>query len=71
MTARVKHVIKILEELCGDVELVSYGLAPNSDGFCYEVINDDVKYVDLKRLDEALDSLTSVDEEIIKDLYLR
>lgn len=29
-----------LEERCG-VEIVSYGLAPNPTGYCYEIINDD------------------------------
>jgi hypothetical protein len=65
----LRNCIRILESLCGDVELVSYGLAPNPDGFCYE-IHTQVSDTDLKVLDDALGMLTTNEENTLKELYL-
>lgn len=65
----LRNCIRILESLCGDVELISYGLAPNPDGFCYEKLTE-VSETDLKALDSALGSLNSEEQETLKELYL-
>ena len=67
---RYELVIRQLEKLCGDIELVSYGLAPNPNGFCYEILNDSVLYADILRLDKLLDELSPQGEKIIRELYL-
>jgi len=33
MNKDLKNCIRIIESLCGDIELVSFGLAPNPNGF--------------------------------------
>lgn len=67
----LRNCIRILESLCGDVELVSFGLAPNPNGFCYEVHNESLfNTKELKALDDALEILTSEEENTLKELYL-
>lgn len=53
----------------GHFELVSFGLAPNPNGFCYER-EDDSQPVQEKRLNELLNSLTTDDEILLKERYL-
>jgi len=65
----LRNCIRILESLCGDVELVSYGLSPNVNGFCYEN-HGNINETDLKVLDAALNSLTSEEEQTLRELYL-
>ena len=50
-------LISVLEKYCGELELVSFGLAPNPNGFCYEVYGD-IPNKDLKRINSLLDQLT-------------
>jgi len=75
MSTELKTAIKSIERLCGEVELVSYGLAPNPTGFCYEVI--ETKYRDasemqlmLRKLEDALEALNHKDTRTIIELYL-
>lgn len=56
--------------LTNSVELVSYGLAPNVDGFCYEVHNEKTSYKLLKRIDERLDALSKEQEKYLKEIAL-
>lgn len=65
----LRNCIRILESLCGDVELVSYGLAPNPNGFCYEK-HTAISEVDEKALNDALNSLSSKEIETLTELYL-
>jgi len=69
----LKEVIQRLENLCGQVELVSFGLAPNPNGFCYETYDDygSIDPVKLKGLNLALDSLSNKEAQTIIELYLR
>ncbi len=64
--------LKSLEQLvdfCSlhDIELVSYGLAPNPNGFCYEV-GDSTCAADCDILDSWLDGLTSKQELELRQL---
>lgn len=62
-------VLNILSE--GDFEIVSYGLAPNPNGFCYEFIGDGKRNkTKEKRLSDALDELTPLQEKILKSRCL-
>jgi len=71
MNKDLKNCIRIIESLCGDIELVSFGLAPNPNGFCYEVHNESLfNTKELKALDDALNYLTGEEEDTIKELYL-
>jgi len=69
LTPNVLKLIDLLETDVGDIELVSYGLAPNPNGFCYEVYNT-YNVVDTKKIDAALNSLTKLEEVTIRELYL-
>ena len=57
---RVQAVI----DFCDDnhVDIISYGLAPNPNGFCYEADDD----VETKELEEMLDALTSKEENELR-----
>ena len=70
MSDDVKRLIELLERNCGDIELVSYGLAPNPFGFCYEVYGK-VPVGDLIKIDVILSTMSDEDEEVIRDTYLR
>jgi hypothetical protein len=71
LTKDLKQLIKILEEQCGNIEIVSYGLSPNPNGFCYEVYNPD-KIDKSKAINFCylINNLTNKEEKIIKELYL-
>ena len=73
MSRDLKLLINLLEKHCDVITLVSYGLAPNPNGFSYELYGDipadEVK--DIVRIDKLLDGLNKHDEEILKDMYLR
>lgn len=68
MNRQLKRVIRILEKNIESLELVSYGLAPNPTGFCYERYG---KVYHERELNELLDELSDEDEETLKELYLR
>lgn len=69
MSDNLKNTIRIIESLTGDVELVSYGLAPKPNGFCYEN-HGNINETDLKVLDTALGSLNNEETETLRELYL-
>lgn len=54
-------------EFCNDnsIEIVSYGLAPNPNGFCYELYGDACSD-EAHCLDEMLDKLTAKQERELK-----
>lgn len=68
---RQERIEEILEANC--VELVSYGLAPNPMGFCFELPEDSNDYDqdEIEELDGLLNELTSFEEEHMKQKYLR
>jgi hypothetical protein len=49
-----------------DIEIVSYGLAPNPNGFCYEV--GDTCAAAAEDLDRMLDALSTKDEQELRRL---
>ena len=67
MSEDLKDCIRELEKLCGQVELVSFGLAPNPFGFCYEVLDSEADVTDL---DASLECLSDEDEITLRSLYL-
>jgi hypothetical protein len=76
MSQNLKDAITAIESLVGEAELISYGLAPNSSGFCYEVYERQ-RYsttgqlrTKLKRLDATLEALNHRDTQSIIELYL-
>ena len=66
------ETIELLEKHCGDIALVSFGLAPNPFGFCYEVYNtyNKVPRTDLNALDFLLGNLNDAQEMQLRELYL-
>jgi hypothetical protein len=76
MSQNLKDAITAIESLVGEAELVSYGLAPNTNGFCYEVFKRQ-RYstagqlrTKLNRLDATLEALNHRDTQSIIELYL-
>jgi len=67
----LRACVRHLESLCGEVELVSYGLAPNPNGFCYEILEGaDVGWDMIEELDRLLNNLSNREEIELKYLYL-
>ena len=63
MSESVKRILEIMEMY--QIEMVSYGLAPNPNGFCYELPHDHGMSLKMRtELDSLLDSLTG--HEIIQ-----
>jgi len=71
MSKDLKTLIALLEKYCGEIELISYGLAPNPNGFCYELYDpDNVSLEDLTKINLLLDTLSTKDTNVLKSLYL-
>lgn len=67
---KISRIVDICE-LC-DIEIVSFGLVPNPDGFCYELpeeYNEIKEYI--KELDSLLDSLNKREVNCLRDLLFR
>ena len=65
-----KKITQILE-FCDEtgIQIVSYGLAPNPNGFCYELYGDACRDEGIV-LDEMLNALTSQEEaELRRSLF--
>lgn len=69
MSTYLTRLIELLEKNVGDIEIISYGLAPNPNGFCYELY-DNVDAKDLKEIDTLLELLSSEDVQTLRELYL-
>jgi len=65
----IERLIQLLEKNCHAIEIVSYGLAPNSFGFCYEIF-DDIPKKELNEIDSLLDYLNDDDVEFLRAAYL-
>ena len=63
--AQITKIINMLELY--DCEIVSYGLAPNPNGFCFEA-SESTTQDQVKALSKALDQLTSKEEQFLKNL---
>lgn len=71
MSNDLKQLIGLLEKYCGDIELVSYGLAPNPNGFCFEVHNaNNITESHMINICYLLDTLSSKDTELLREAYL-
>lgn len=69
----LRECIRLIESLLGVVELTTYGVAPNPNGFFYEILKDAITLGErrkIKFLDRELDSLSKNQEAVIKELYL-
>ncbi len=67
----LRNCIKILENHCGKVELVSYGLVPNVNGFCYEILDHNLGgTIEINQIESALESLDSEQVKVLRELYL-
>lgn len=64
----LQEIKEILDD--GNFELVSYGLAPNPNGFCYEFIGEKRNKKQEKRLNDLLSSLDDKEELILKRMFL-
>lgn len=60
---RIKDIIDFCNE--NDIEIVSYGIAPNPNGFCYELFGDSCRD-EARCLDEMLDGLTSEESKELR-----
>ena len=60
---KIRRVLTLLVD--SGSEIVSYGLAPNPNGFCYERGNS-LSKVQEKELNNLLNSLSSKEENILK-----
>jgi hypothetical protein len=67
LTPNVKRLIELLER--NVVDLVSYGLAPNPFGFCYETNDKFTNDADLPEINQLLDCLTTDEENTIRQAY--
>lgn len=66
MSNRINAILEFCEE--NNIEIISYGLAPNPNGFCFEY--DDRVTDCVEKLDELLDSLSSIEvSELRKILF--
>jgi hypothetical protein len=65
ITKNISKVVDLLELY--DCEIVSYGLAPRPNGFCFER-GDDTSDAQCVALSKALDSLTSDEEQLLRIL---
>lgn len=63
MSKQVKEILDFLGET--DIQIVSYGLAPNPNGFCYEIYGDSCSD-EASCLEEMLEGLTKEQEEELK-----
>lgn len=54
-------------ELCADsgIEIVSYGLAPNPNGFCFESCDDSTER-EVKQMNDLLESLSTKEENVLR-----
>ena len=68
MNNPLRLIRKFLNE--GHIEIVSYGLAPNPFGFCFEILNDELTDKTLKTISEAFDYLSNEEEELLRKQYL-
>ena len=67
----LRDCIEVIEKHIGKIELVSFGLAPNPFGFCYEILDHNFGgSIDIRTIENSLDSLSSDQENVIKELYL-
>ena len=61
-------ILKLLES--GRIEIVSYGLAPNPNGFCYELDREGLNMGEVGKLmhdiDKALESLNKTEENQLR-----
>jgi hypothetical protein len=56
---KIEKILWFLAE--NSIEIVSYGLAPNPNGFCFELFGE-ASQNDAKELSSMLDALTSKEE---------
>lgn len=63
MSQLVQEILEFCEET--GLEIVSYGLAPNPDGFCFEAIGEPE---DEQQLSEMLSDLNSAEERELKSI---
>ena len=71
MTKRIYKIFELLSAC--SCEIVSYGLAPNPDGFCYEYFDEDghnrKDYIEEeKQLNKLLDQLSNSEIEKLRNL---
>lgn len=66
---RISKPVEQILELCADsgAVIVSYGLAPNPNGFCFER-GDDTTDAQAKRLSKLLEGLSERDERALRRL---
>lgn len=62
---QITKIINMLELY--DCAIVSYGLAPNPNGFCFEA-SENTTQDQVKALSKALDSLTDNEEQFLRKL---
>lgn len=62
----MRNKVQQILYLCAlhNIEIVSYGLAPNPNGFCYEI--GDTPIAAVEELENLLDSLTKSEENMLK-----
>lgn len=61
---KVDHILEVCSDL--DIEIVSYGLAPNPNGFCYEA-PDKTTYYAHAYLSELFDSLDEEETQTLRN----
>lgn len=63
------ELMKLLDDNTDHIELVSYGLAPNPNGFCYEKKDTLPKEVEIE-INNLLECLNKDDEKFFRAFYL-
>jgi hypothetical protein len=67
ITPTIKKIEDILDT--GKFELVSFGLAPNPWGFCFER-DEEASKLEARRLSKLLDGLSDEETNYLKENYL-
>lgn len=63
MKNRIDQILKFCAK--HDIEIVSYGIAPNPFGFCYEA-GEEASAAACRKLDAMLESLTEREEQMLR-----
>lgn len=65
MSNKIKAILSLCEE--SGIQIISYGLAPNPFGFCFER-GDETTKAQCKEMSRLLDSLSETDEAKLRKI---
>lgn len=66
MKNKIDQLLQDMEE--NGLEIVSYGLAPNPNGFCFELMDDDISDETINEFSEKLDILSAAETKYLRSI---